>query len=175
MRRFFLSFTALALVAAVSACSSTGTDEGNVSGAGTTAGRSAMPPSGSGMMTDAERLAQMQRELQTQVGDRVFFQTDSVSLTSDARAILDRQVAFLKRYPTVQLRIEGHADERGTREYNLALGDRRANSVKEYLMAQGVPAGRLANLSYGKERPEAVGANEGSWSKNRRAVSVIAK
>ena len=174
MRRLFVSFTALALVAAVSACSSTGADEGNVTGSGNASGRSAMPPSG-GAMTDAERLAQAQRELQTQVGDRVFFPTDSISLTSEARTTLDRQIAFLKRYPTIQLTVQGHADERGTREYNLALGDRRANAVKEYFMANGIPGGRVATVSFGKERPEAVGANEASWAKNRRAVSVVAK
>lgn len=173
MRRFFLSFTAMALMAAVSACSSTPTDEGNVTGSGTTAGRGL--PSSSGVMTDAERLAQMQRELQSQVGDRVFFPTDSISLTSEARTTLDRQIAFLKRYPALQLAIQGHADERGTREYNLALGDRRANAVKEYLMANGVTGGRLSTVSFGKERPEAVGANEESWAQNRRAVSVIAR
>ncbi|MEW5727673.1 MAG: OmpA family protein, partial [Pseudomonadota bacterium] len=82
---------------------------------------------------------------------------------------------FLKRYPDIRLQIQGHADERGTREYNLALGDRRANSVKEYMLANGISSARLATVSFGKERPEAVGTNESSWAKNRRAVSVIAQ
>ncbi|MCR6632060.1 MAG: peptidoglycan-associated lipoprotein Pal [Magnetospirillum sp.] len=109
------------------------------------------------------------------MGDRVYFATDSVSLSADSKQTLDRQVAFLRRYPTIALRIEGHADERGTREYNLALGDRRAQSVREYLTAQGVSSSRLSTTTYGKERPEAIGSNEAAWSKNRRAVSVIAQ
>ncbi|MGE5546370.1 MAG: peptidoglycan-associated lipoprotein Pal [Solirubrobacterales bacterium] len=174
MRNTVLTAAALAAMLAVSACSSSSTDTGAASGTGNALGRqSTLPPSQT--LTDAERLAQMQRELSTTVGDRVFFDTDSFSLNGEGRGVLDRQVAFLRRYPTVQLQIQGHADERGTREYNLALGDRRANSVKEYLVANGIPASRLVTVSFGKERPEAVGANASSWAKNRRAVSVIAK
>jgi peptidoglycan-associated lipoprotein len=108
-------------------------------------------------------------------GDRVYFETDQSSLRPDARATLDKQAAWLKqygdRYPTIT--IEGHADERGTREYNLALGDRRANTVRTYLIAQGIPAAKLRTISYGKERPEVVGSDEGAWSRNRRAVTVL--
>lgn len=176
MRRIALTFTALAAVLAVSACSDPAQQSGGVSGAGSTAGMTqARPPVGGGVMSEAERLAQMQRELQSSVGDRVYFATDSVQLSSDARQTLDRQIAFLNRYPSIMLRIEGHADERGTREYNLALGDKRAQSVKEYLMARGVNGGRLTTSTYGKERPEAVGSNESAWSQNRRSVSVIAQ
>ncbi|HEX2887896.1 peptidoglycan-associated lipoprotein Pal [Vineibacter terrae] len=108
-------------------------------------------------------------------GDRVYFETDQSTLTPDGRATLDKQVAWIRqygdRYQTFM--IEGHADERGTREYNLALGERRANMVRTYLAAQGVPAAKLRTISYGKERPEVVGSDEGAWSRNRRAVTVL--
>ena len=176
MRRIVVSFTALAALLAVSACSDETQQTGGVSGSGSALG-TAQPrgPVGQGALTEAERLAQLQREFQTSVGDRVYFATDSVSVTGEGRQTLDRQVAFLRRYPTISLRIEGHADERGTREYNLALGDRRAQSVREYLLAQGVSANRLQTTTYGKERPEAIGSNESAWAKNRRSVSVIAQ
>jgi peptidoglycan-associated lipoprotein len=109
------------------------------------------------------------------VGDRVFFDFDKYALRADAKATLDKQVAWLKKYPTYNLTVEGHADERGTREYNLALGERRANSVKEYLVAGGLPASRVKTISYGKERPVALGANEAAWSQNRRGVTVLSK
>lgn len=177
MRRIVVSLTALAALMAVSACSDESQQTGGVSGSGSALGSQQQPrgPVGSGALTEAERLAQLQREFQTSVGDRVYFGTDSVSLTGESKQTLDRQAAFLRRYPTISLRIEGHADERGTREYNLALGDRRAQSVREYLLAQGVSANRLATTSYGKERPEAIGSSESAWSKNRRSISVIAQ
>lgn len=109
------------------------------------------------------------------VGDRVFFDFDKYAVRADAKATLDKQVAWLKKYPTYNLTIEGHADERGTREYNLALGERRANSVKEYLVAGGLPAARVKTISYGKERPVALGSNEAAWSQNRRGVTVLSK
>ena len=108
-------------------------------------------------------------------GDRIYFETDMSSLTPDARATLDKQAAWLKqygdRYQTFM--VEGHADERGTREYNLALGERRANMARTYLASQGIPAAKLRTISYGKERPEVVGSDEGAWSRNRRAVTVL--
>lgn len=107
------------------------------------------------------------------VGDRVFFDTDQSSLRPDARTTLTRQAEWLKRYGNYQITVEGHADERGTREYNLALGDRRATAVRQFLVAQGVPAARLKTISYGKERPEVVGSDDGSWSRNRRGVSAL--
>ncbi|MCB9949220.1 MAG: peptidoglycan-associated lipoprotein Pal [Rhodospirillaceae bacterium] len=112
-------------------------------------------------------------DFQVNVGDRVFFALDSSELSGEARSTLDRQAAWLNQYPQAQLRIEGHCDERGTREYNLALGDRRANAVRNYLVAQGISASRLDTISYGKERPAVVGSNESSWAQNRRGVSVI--
>ncbi len=114
-----------------------------------------------------------QEELVQNVGDRVFFDFDSAVLGADARRTLDRQSEWLRLFPEVSLVIEGHADERGTREYNLALGERRANAVREYLIDQGIAPSRLRTVSYGKERPYALGHNEEAWALNRRSVSVI--
>lgn len=107
------------------------------------------------------------------VGDRVLFPVDQSSLTADARLILDGQVAWLQRNGSYQIVIEGHADEQGTREYNVALGARRANAVKEYLVSQGVDASRLRTVSYGKERPISVCSSETCYSQNRRAVTAL--
>ena len=109
----------------------------------------------------------------TVVGDRVFFATDSSTLTSEARAVLDKQAEWLRRNPSRSVTIEGHADERGTREYNLGLGARRANAVKSYLSSLGIASGRLKTVSYGKERPVALCSKPRCWSKNRRSVSVL--
>ena len=116
-------------------------------------------------MSDVEKLAQ--------VGNTVYFGFDSSELASEAQAILDRQAAFLNVNPTMVVIIEGHADERGTREYNLALGDRRAVAVRDYLLAKGLNAARVRTVSYGKERPAVSGSNEGSWEFNRRAATVL--
>ncbi len=113
-------------------------------------------------------------DFRVNVGDRVFFAYDKFDLSADARRTLERQAAWLKQYASVRLAVEGHADERGTREYNLALGERRANAAKDYLVALGVPASRLTTVSYGKERPSVLGSNEAAWSQNRRGVSVPA-
>ncbi len=112
-------------------------------------------------------------EFQQRVGDRVFFDLDSSQLRPDGRETLTKQAAWLKQYAQYAITVEGHADERGTREYNLALGARRAQTVAGYLTAQGVPAGRLKTISYGKERPEVVGSDEGAWSRNRRGVTTL--
>jgi peptidoglycan-associated lipoprotein len=106
-------------------------------------------------------------------GDRVFFETDQYDLDDRDRSTLDAQAAWLQQNTGVRVTIEGHADERGTREYNLALGDRRANAAKNYLAARGVSAGRMTVISYGKERPEALGSDEDAWAQNRRAVTVL--
>lgn len=106
-------------------------------------------------------------------GDRVFFESDSSELTATAQATLDRQAAWLTRYPAVSFLVEGHADERGTREYNFALGARRAEAVKTYLAAKGVASGRFRTTSFGKERPVAVCDDISCWSQNRRAVTVV--
>ncbi len=107
------------------------------------------------------------------VGDRVFFESDQTELTAKAQETLDRQVAWLQRYDRGPFTIEGHADERGTREYNFALGARRAESAKQYLIARGIPASRIRTISYGKERPVAVCNDISCWSQNRRAVTVV--
>ncbi|WP_019516697.1 peptidoglycan-associated lipoprotein Pal [Sphingomonas sp. Mn802worker] len=105
--------------------------------------------------------------------DTVLFALDMYDIDSEARAILDTQVQWLTRYPNVRVTIEGHADERGTREYNLALGDRRANAAKNYLAARGISPARISVISYGKERPVALGSDEASYARNRRAVTVV--
>lgn len=107
------------------------------------------------------------------VGDRVYFDTDSHDVRDDARPILDAQSAWLRRYPGVNVRIEGNADERGTREYNLALGARRANAVRDYLVGQGVEAARIATISFGKEQPLDAGSGEDAWAKNRNGHTAI--
>lgn len=113
------------------------------------------------------------RDFTINVGDRVYFDFDSYSIRSDAMPRLDAQAAWLNRYPQVQVRIEGNADERGTREYNFALGARRAEAVRSYLIQRGVPAGRIDTISYGKERPIAEGSNEEAWARNRNAHTAI--
>lgn len=105
--------------------------------------------------------------------DTVHFATDSYDIDGEAQSILSRQADWLRNNATVRVTLEGHCDERGTREYNLALGDRRANSAKTYLVNAGVSAGRISVISYGKERPVATGSDEASWAQNRRAVTVV--
>jgi peptidoglycan-associated lipoprotein len=112
-------------------------------------------------------------DFQRNVGDRIYFDYDRAELSSAARDILRRQAAWLLRYPSVTLVVEGHCDERGTREYNLALGARRASAVMDYLMTMGVNAARLETVSYGKERPSCIGSAEVCWQENRRGISTI--
>ena len=112
-------------------------------------------------------------ELKQQVGDRVFFAFDKSDISTDAQAILARQADFTKKYPSLTFTIEGNCDERGTREYNLALGERRATADKDALVALGVDAGRLKTISYGKERPAVAGHDEAAWAQNRNAITVI--
>ena len=114
-----------------------------------------------------------QQDLVVNVGDRVFFGYDQYDLTPEAQHTLDLQAEWLKRYPNVNIQIAGHCDERGTREYNLALGYRRANAVRSYLVALGVPASRISTISYGKERPAVLGDNPSAWAQNRRGVAEV--
>jgi len=107
------------------------------------------------------------------VGDRVYFDTDMSNIREDGRATLAKQAEWLKKYTNYPILIEGKCDERGTREYNLALGERRANAVRQYLVAQGVPADRIKTISYGKERPEVVGSDEGAWARNRVGITNL--
>ncbi len=114
-----------------------------------------------------------QQDLVVNIGDRVFFGYDRYDISPEAQTILQQQAEWMKRYPNVRLSIEGHCDERGTREYNLALGERRANSVKNYLTSMGVDVSRISTVSYGKERPAVMGATPEAWAQNRRSVSVV--
>lgn len=136
---------------------------GGETGAGTT------DPNAAGAVTPGSD-ADFQRSV---TSNTVLFALDQYDIDSAARAILDSQSEWLARNPGVRVTIEGHADERGTREYNLGLGDRRANAAKNYLAARGVDSGRMNVISYGKERPVALGSDEGSYAQNRRAVTVV--
>jgi peptidoglycan-associated lipoprotein len=114
-----------------------------------------------------------ERDFMVNVGDRIYFIVDTSTLTPEAQEVLRRQAAWLRQYPQVTIQVEGHADERGTREYNIALSARRATAAREFLVAQGIPAARLSTIAYGKERPVALCDAESCWSQNRRAVTVI--
>lgn len=156
--------TALALASALlllTACDSSSTDGSGAGGAGA-----------NGTGTGAGVLGQAADG--SNIADRVFFAYDSSVVDSEGQATLDRQAAWLKENAGVNIVLEGHADERGTREYNIALGERRATAAKNYLVSQGVAASRISTVSFGKERPAIVGNEEVSWSQNRRAVTVIA-
>ena len=144
---------------AISACATTKKESGSTTTAPTVAG----PAPGS------------VEEFTKVVGDRVFFDYDRYDIKDEGRATLQRQAAWLKKYPAVAVTVEGHCDERGTREYNLALGQRRATAAKDYLISLGVDAGRITTISYGKERPVCVESVESCWAQNRRAVTVITK
>jgi peptidoglycan-associated lipoprotein len=112
-------------------------------------------------------------DFRVNVGDTVHFAFDKYNVQDTDKSTLDKQAAWLQRYPSVRVTVEGHCDERGTREYNLALGARRANAVKEYLVSQGVSAARIETVSYGKERPICTESNESCWAQNRRGVTTI--
>jgi len=114
-----------------------------------------------------------QQDFVVNVGDRVFFESDSSELTMQSRATLDKQAQWLQQYANYTFTVEGHADERGTREYNIALGARRAQAVRDYLASRGIQPGRMRTVSYGKERPVAVCNDISCWSQNRRAVTVL--
>lgn len=111
-------------------------------------------------------------DFRVNVGDTVFFDVDQHSIRADAQSVLAKQAAWLQKYPSVRLLVEGHCDERGTREYNLALGERRAGSVKEVLVGDGVEASRLETVSFGEEKPADAGHDDGAWSKNRRGELI---
>jgi peptidoglycan-associated lipoprotein len=153
----------MAALVLVSACDSTGSGGGDngMNGNGGAGGHAGNVRAGT------------QEDLVVNVGDRVFFAYNESDLSAEARATLDRQAAWLKKNGALNVTIEGHCDERGTREYNLALGERRAVAVKNYLVADGVAAGRIHTVSYGKERPAVLGSNEAAWAQNRRGVTVV--
>ncbi len=161
----------LAALAILAACESTPDDQASTAGQGTStsdqAGASGADASQEGVIPGS------QEDLAKNVGDRVLFEFDSSVLSAQARQTLEGQATWLKTYPNVRLVLEGHCDERGTREYNLALGERRAAAAKNYLIALGVEEARLSTISYGKERPYALGHDDDAWSENRRAVSIV--
>ena len=173
-------FVALSLVMlTITACETTSGDTGTA-GAPNTSGVSTLPsasssapsvPSSGIQRGTLGNPADVEREL-VSVGDTVYFAFDTYTLDSQAQGTLDRQAAVLLRSGSIPVTIQGHADERGTREYNLALGERRATAVKDYLVALGVNPNRIKTLSYGEERPAVAGSSEAAWAKNRRAVTV---
>ncbi|MEO0342093.1 MAG: peptidoglycan-associated lipoprotein Pal [Pseudomonadota bacterium] len=132
-------------------------------------GNSGLAPAGAGDPSNPDSVAYFQQT----VGDRVLFQVDQSTLTTVAMATLDQQAAWLLQRPEINVLIEGHADEQGTREYNLALGSRRAAAVRDYLVSKGLTDGRVRTITYGKERPLEVCSTEDCWAKNRRAVTVV--
>ena len=165
-QRILAIVAATFLLAACETASQVSGDSASTS-ASNTASSSAASSSASAAVekTPAEKLAQ--------VGDTVNFDFDSAELTVSARSTLNRQAAFLSVNPDLMIVIEGHADERGTREYNLALGERRATAVRDYLVAKGINSARVRTVSYGKERPAVSGSDEAAWAKNRRAATVL--
>ncbi len=156
---------ALVVALALGACSRPDTD------ASATAGAPVDPNAGQGGINDITSV----EYFNVVVGDRVFFATDRFDLDAEAQATLARQAEWLLANPEVSAVIEGHADERGTRDYNLALGARRANSAASFLVSRGVPAARLETVSYGKERPVSLCSEERCWSQNRRAMTVVSR
>lgn len=159
-----------AAVLLLAACETTPSGEGGAGGSGATASTGSTASTGpTGLTTKLGS----QEDLVVNVGDRVFFDFDKYSLKGDARKTLQRQASWLKKYPANTITVQGHCDERGTREYNLALGERRANSIKNYLIALGINPNRIKTLSYGKERPAVAGSNEAAWAQNRRGVTMV--
>ena len=152
-------FAAVLMAALAMAACANKTNELGAAGLGGGVGGSATPGS--------------QQDFVVNVGDRVFFESDSTDLTSQSRATLDKQAQWLGTYGRYAFTIEGHADERGTREYNIALGARRAQTVRDYLASRGIEPSRMRTISYGKERPVAVCNDISCWSQNRRAVTVL--
>ncbi|KQO72556.1 peptidoglycan-associated lipoprotein [Methylobacterium sp. Leaf87] len=161
--RVFSLATALCAALSVAACSN---DKDLADASGFGAGAGGAYGAGAGTPGSAQ-------DFVVNIGDRVFFESDSTDLTSTATATLDKQAAWLQRYPRYTFLVEGHADERGTREYNFSLGARRAQTVNDYLAARGIASGRIRTVSYGKERPVAVCNDISCWSQNRRAVTVL--
>ena len=162
------------MVLFLAACSTTPKDDADSKGTGSSSSSSDV--SGDGAITETEGtgvVSGSQEDLIVNVGDRVFFDYDSSELDADAQELLQDQVAWLKQHSNVSVIIEGHCDERGTREYNLALGEKRAQSVKNYLISLGVSEARVSTISYGKERPAVVGSNDGAWAQNRRSVTIV--
>ena len=173
-----LKFTTLiAALFVVAACATAAEEDAGTSGAGggsqAAASSRVEQSTQQAARTAPEITPGSQQDLVANVGDRVFFDFDKSDLRPASQTTLERQAAWLKRFPDLNVTVEGHCDERGTREYNLALGERRANAVKDFLIAQGIDPRRIRTISYGKERPVALGSNEAAWAQNRRGVTVI--
>ena len=155
---------ALAAVALLAACGSDSSTDQAATGTG---------GAGGGLGGSGQARPGSQEDLVANIGDRVFFETDRSAIRADQRPVLERQARWMQQYPQVQVMVEGHADERGTREYNLALGQRRANAARDVLVASGVSGSRVSTISYGKDRPTALGSSEDAWAQNRRAVTAV--
>ena len=178
--------TMIAVLFVVAACATAGEEDSATSGSGGEA-KAAAPArvqqsqSQSQSQSGGEQAARQapevapgsQQDLVANIGDRVFFGYDKFDLQPAGRSALELQAVWLKRFPNINVTVEGHADERGTREYNLALAERRANSVKDFLVSQGIDPRRMRTISFGKERPVALGSNEAAWSQNRRGVTAV--
>jgi peptidoglycan-associated lipoprotein len=172
--------TMIAVLFIVAACATAGDEGGTTSGSGGEA-KAAAPARVQQSQSGGEQAARQapevspgsQQDLVANIGDRVFFGYDKFDLQPAGRSALELQSVWLKRFPNINVTVEGHADERGTREYNLALAERRANSVKDFLVSQGIDPRRMRTVSFGKERPVALGSNDGAWSQNRRGVTVV--
>jgi len=165
----FKIFSVLAAAALLSACASGSEDKGTTTGSGA----AATTPAVSGAAPVPTIAPGSQEDLVANVGDRVFFGYDKYTLTDKSRSILDSQLAWLNANQSAKIIVAGHCDERGTREYNLALGERRASAVKDYLVQLGLNPSRVRTISGGKERPVAVGSMETSWTQNRRSVTEV--
>jgi peptidoglycan-associated lipoprotein len=171
---------AAAALALLGACDTTGTNLGGVGGSGGGVPAVANAPPMRGADIGAGNIGAVggvrpgsQEDLAQRVGDRIFFDSDRSDLRTDARRTVEGWAGWLRQNPTVAAVVEGHADERGTREYNLALGERRAAAARNFLISQGIEARRVSTVSFGKERPTVLGSTEQAWSQNRRAVLLV--
>ena len=191
MKRFLLLAAGAALLTAcetaseidavatgASGSSATSSASTSTASSGTTSSSSSSTSTSSGASSDSTTTTSYSYDTDpktafVKVGDRVLFGYDSSELDDDDRSILDNQAKFLNQNPALKVTIEGHCDERGTREYNLALGEKRASAVKDYLISIGINSDRISVVSYGKERPQVLGSNKAAWSMNRRSVTTI--
>jgi peptidoglycan-associated lipoprotein len=170
----FSLVTTFAAALLLAACSTPSEDTGASSGSGSSGtGTTTQASPSTAPSTIPGPAAGSQEELTVEVGDRVFFDYDQYNVRADQRGTVEALAAWLDANPSVTLTLEGHCDERGTREYNLALGERRANSVRDYLVALGVNPARLSTVSFGEERPAVLGSTESAWAQNRRGVFMV--
>jgi peptidoglycan-associated lipoprotein len=156
----FYTFGAIAAATLLAACSSTPQSKGDIGGGGAVVTNPSGPPPGS-------------EEDLVRVGDRVFYVLNSSTLSEEAQATLSKQAAWMAKYPNVTVQVAGNCDDRGTEEYNIALGQRRANAARDFLVAKGVASSRITTISYGKDRPTALGDDEQAWSQNRNAITSV--